>query len=145
MFLNQIPDNFKLTPESQHETPLVKEHFFPFSTRRCLIQQEDVKNDALKLRRRSERQAASVWINLISDFRFGQHENPNDLDCPNPKKVWLKRIQPHESQLVNIEKQNLIATLIFYANTVSSKELHTDCKQGCKTAKRQIRRLKRTT
>ena len=30
MFLNQIPDNFKLTPESQHETPLVKEQFFPF-------------------------------------------------------------------------------------------------------------------
>ena len=30
MFLNQIPDNFKLTPESQHETPLVKVQFFPF-------------------------------------------------------------------------------------------------------------------
>ena len=29
MFLNQIPDNFKLIPESQDETPPIKEHFFP--------------------------------------------------------------------------------------------------------------------
>ena len=28
MFLNQIPDNFKLTLKYQHETPLVKEQFF---------------------------------------------------------------------------------------------------------------------
>ena len=35
-----------------------------------------------KLRRRSEQPAATVWM------------NPNNLDCQNPKKVWLKGMQP---------------------------------------------------
>ena len=78
--------------EEHHQ--LKSQFFYPFSTRSCLIQQKDVKNDALKLRRRSERQAATVWINLFSDVCFGQHENPNNLDCPNPKKVSLKGKQP---------------------------------------------------
>ena len=48
------------------------------------------KNDVLKLSRRSEKHVATVWINLISDLCSSQLENPNNLDCLNPKKVWLK-------------------------------------------------------
>lgn len=41
--------------------------------------------------------AAIVLINLISDFCIGL--DPNNLDCLNPKKDWLKGMQPlfHES------------------------------------------------
>ena len=48
----------------------------------------------LKLRRRSEKQTATVWLNLISEFCSSQHENPNNLDGLNPKNVWLKGMQP---------------------------------------------------
>ena len=52
-----------------YETPLVKELlFFLFLHKKMLNLVERSKNDALKLRRRSEKQAATVWINLISDF-----------------------------------------------------------------------------
>ena len=44
----------------------------------------------MKLRRRSEQQEATEWINFISDFCSGQHKNSNNLDCLNPKNVWLK-------------------------------------------------------
>ena len=67
---------------------------FHFCTRRRLIQRKEITNDVLKLRRRSEQPAATVWINLISDVCSGQQENPNNLDCLNPKKVWLKEMQP---------------------------------------------------
>ena len=76
----------------------LKSYFsFHFSTRRRLIQRKEIKNDKLKLRRRSEQQAATVCINLISDFCSGQHENPNNPDCQNPKNVWLKGMQPSKS------------------------------------------------
>ena len=52
-----------------YETPLVKELLvFLFLHKKMLNLVERSKNDALKLRRRSEQQAATVWINLISDF-----------------------------------------------------------------------------
>ena len=52
-----------------YETPLVKELLlFLFLHKKMLNLVERSKNDALKLRRRSEKQAATVWINLISDF-----------------------------------------------------------------------------
>ena len=52
-----------------YETPLVKELlFFLFLHKKMLNLVERSKNDALKLRRRSEQQAATVLINLISDF-----------------------------------------------------------------------------
>ena len=61
IFLNQF----------QYEPPLVKELIFsPFPYEKMLLLKEE-KNDALKLRRRSEPQAAAVWINLISDFCSG--------------------------------------------------------------------------
>ena len=57
--------------ESQYEPPLVKEQlFFPFLDEKTLNRKE-IKNDVLKLRRRSEQQAATVWINFISDFCCG--------------------------------------------------------------------------
>ena len=52
-----------------YETPLVKELlFFLFLHKKMLDLVERSKNDALKLRRRPEQQAATQWINLISDF-----------------------------------------------------------------------------
>ena len=61
-----------------------------------------MKNNKLKLTRRSEQQAATVWINLISDFCSGYQKNSNNLD-------WLKGMQPkcnlgkfkHETMLVS--------------------------------------------
>ena len=54
-----------------YETPLVKELlFFLFLHKKMLNLVERSKNDALKLRWRPEQpaQAATQWINLISDF-----------------------------------------------------------------------------
>ena len=52
-----------------YETPLVKELlFFLFLHKKMLDLVERSKNDTLKLRRRPEQQAATQWINLISDF-----------------------------------------------------------------------------
>ena len=49
-----------------YETPLVKELLvFLFLHKKMLNLVERSKNDALKLRRRSEQQAATVCINLI--------------------------------------------------------------------------------
>ena len=31
---------------------------------------------------------------MDQSYCSGQHENPNNLDCPNPKKAWLKEMQP---------------------------------------------------
>ena len=80
---------------NQHQ---LKSYFsFHFSTRRRLIQRQEIKHDVLKLRRRSEQPAATVWINLISDFCPGQQENPSHLDYLYPKKVWPKEMQPSKS------------------------------------------------
>ena len=74
----------------------LKSYFsFHFATRGRLIQRKEIKNDKLKLMRRSEQQEATVCINLISDFCSGQQENPNNPECQNPKNVnWLKGTQP---------------------------------------------------
>ena len=45
----------------------LKSYFSLFLHKKMLNLVERSKNDALKLRRRSEQQAATVWINLISD------------------------------------------------------------------------------
>ena len=37
----------------------------------------------------SSMQAATVWINRISDFFSSQRENPNNLDCIVSKSVWF--------------------------------------------------------
>ena len=42
-----------------------------------------MKNDALKLRRRSEQQATTVWINLISDFCSARR---------NIQIIWIFRV-----------------------------------------------------
>ena len=74
----------------------LKSYFsFHFARRGRLIQRKEIKNDKLKLRRRSEQQEATVCINLISDFCSGQQENPNNPECQNPKNVnWLKGTKP---------------------------------------------------
>ena len=52
-----------------YELPLVKELlFFLFLHKKMLNLVERSENDVLKLRRRSEQQVATVWINFISDF-----------------------------------------------------------------------------
>ena len=48
----------------------------------------------LKSRKWSGQQATTLWINLISDSCSCKQENPNNLDFLNPKKVWLKGMQP---------------------------------------------------
>ena len=63
-----------------------------------------------EMRRRSEQQAATVWNNLISKFCSGLQENPNNLDCQNPKKVCLKGMKP-----------NLIMSRFAGFHTTSSK------------------------
>ena len=45
----------------------------------------------MKLRRRSEQQAATVWINFVSDFCCGQHKNSDNLDCSKSEKRLAKR------------------------------------------------------
>ena len=97
IFLNQIPDDFKLTPESQHETPLVKEQiFFPCFHEKMLNLAERRKKRCVKIERKIG--AAGSFCMDQSYFRFlfllARNPNPN-LDCPNPKKVWLKGVQPY--------------------------------------------------
>ena len=50
-------------------------------------------------------QAVTVLINRFSDFSSSQQENPNNLDCLNPKKVWLKGTQP-KSPMPRLKSSN---------------------------------------
>ena len=69
--------------------------------------------------------SSTVWINLISDFCSGWHENPNNLDCPNPKKVWQKGIQPKHAcikpEIVN--SVGLNKSLALYAKIQISRKI----------------------
>ena len=86
-----------LSYEAQYEPLLLKEllSFYCSTRRRLIFAKRNHKTDARKLRKRSVQHPAIVWINLFLDFCFGQHENPNYLDCLNPKNVWLKGTQPN--------------------------------------------------
>ena len=61
----------RLSRNLEQATQLVKEQlFFPFLHEKTLIQfsGKEIKHDVLKLRRRSEQQAAIVWIQTIWIF-----------------------------------------------------------------------------
>ena len=76
--------------EFQYEPPQVKEPiFFPFLHQKMLNLAERSKKRCVEIKKNG---AAGSCCMDRSYFRFlfQLARNPNNLDCPNPKKVWLK-------------------------------------------------------